>query len=318
MKDQSADLKDPGLKDRGQDRPDASSGHAVSGHAEFQDSPPMTFGGLDVILLFLGHWKWLVFGPLLAGILAYSFLYTTVPKRYISSTTLLLNDTTARTAESFMLSPAALDIAIASHADLPGESLSQKRRLLSTRIKWSVTPGDSRKTATIFYMTVEDTLPTRAQSVARILIEQWLILSKPRPDAKARLEADLERTETRLAEADVLLQRLSGETKSIIAPNSLQGEFATPIERLRENRNALVLQAQKLRVELAGGSRDAILTAPDLSLEPSTTRSGPVGLAAGATLCLFLLFIIGRYWLQHALARDSRPSVVARFRRAVS
>jgi hypothetical protein len=261
---------------------------------------------IDAVLILLRHWKWLVLVPLLAGIASYVFMSTTVPKRYISSTTfLMLNEAAARSAESFILSPAVLDVAIQAHPDLPGETMSQKRRILAGRIRWFVTPGDSRKTANIFYMTVEDNLPSRAQSVAKALIEQWLVLTKPRPDAKIRLEAELERVEMRIQEADLLLQRLSGETKSVVAPNTLQGEFATPIEKLRENRFLLFQQGQKLRVDLAGGSRDAILTQPDLSIEPTYTKTGPVGMSMLAALGLTILTILVHHWFKSAMSLHS-------------
>jgi hypothetical protein len=272
--------------------------------AQAEPLPGTASPTVDVLLLLARRWKWLVIGPLVVGAVAFG-VASTQPRRYQSSTTFLLGDASARNAESFILSPAVLDVAIAAHPDLPGETIAEKRRLLGNKIRWSVTPGEVRKTANIFYMTVEDRVPARARSVATALINQWLLLSTPRPDAKVRLGVELELTETRLREADVLLQRLAGETTSMVAPNSLQGELATPIEKLRDGRFQLAQQAQKIRYALAGGSRDVILTPPDLPTEPSPSLIWNVVASATASaiaLALIGLAIVGGHWLVVAMA----------------
>lgn len=258
-------------------------------------------GVQNVLKILADNWKLILAVPVLAGIIAVAAT-PLLPKRYASSTTLLMSDTMARGVETLMRSPAVLDVVIAAHPDLPGDTLPQKRRNLNERISWSVTPGDARRTAAIFYMTVEDQIPARAQAAAKAMLEQWLLLSKPRPDAKIRLEADLVRVETRIREAEVLLGQLSGEAKLIVAPNTMQGELATPLDRLRSNRDALVQQALKIRQDLLGGSRDVILTPPDLPVEHVwQRRSGMLPVAAMLiSLTVLLAGLILRGSLQAA------------------
>jgi hypothetical protein len=267
-------------------------------------TPPTAFGMFDIALIILQNWRLLVLVPIIAGLIAFAVV-ANLPKRYASTTTWMINDTgprlndPTRTIESLLLSPAVLDAVIAAHPDVPGDTPAQKRRGLGDRIKWSVTPGDTRKTANIYYMAVEDQIPARAQSFAKVLIEQWLLLTKPRPDAKARLEAELARTEARVREADVLLEKFSLEAKNVVTPNNMQGELATPFEKLRDSRTVLIQLAQKIRLELAGGSRDMILSGPDLPTEPvSTGRSVAAALTAAGVFPLILLGLLLRHWFR--------------------
>jgi uncharacterized protein involved in exopolysaccharide biosynthesis len=274
---------------------------------------PAAFGVIDILQALAQDWKLLVFGPIV-GALAALWFASTRPVTYVSTTTLLMNEAVARAAESLMLSPAVLDATITAHPDLPGESVQQKRRYLTKAIQWSVTPGETRKTANLFYMTVEDQSPARAQSIAKSQLDRWIDIIKPRPDAKSRMEFELQRTELRLREADAMFERLNSEAKSVVSPNSQQGELATSIEKLRENRFTLFQQAQKLRLDLMGGSRDAILSPPDLPSErvsPTRNIVWPLS-AAAATLSLLLLLLLVRLLVRANLARLGRTTLITR------
>jgi hypothetical protein len=257
---------------------------------------------LEVFSTFTRSWTWLIFGPVFAGLCGYG-LASVRPVYYASSATLQMGDAAVRSAESLILSPAVLNNVVAAYPNLPGETLGAKRRNLVRRISWSQTPGESRKTANLFYLLVEGESPAQAQSIANMLLDRWLELTKPRPDAKSRLEFELERTELRLREADAMFDRMTGETKTLLAPNSLQGELATSIERLRESRFGLAQQAQKIRLELMGGSRDVVLTPPDLPTEINSLGRGAIAASfAAAAFLLILLLILMRHWLWAVLA----------------
>lgn len=256
-------------------------------------------------LIVLSRWKLLLAAPILGALFGFSATRI-MDSYYTSTTTLLLSDLSARNAESIMRSPAVLDTALAKLSDLDaGQSPEERRSKLDRRVTWTITRGDSRRTASVFYLNVSDTVPVRAQTTARIMIERWLELSMPRPDAKIRIEQQIKSTVERARDLDTLYEKLAAEASDkLVTPNTMQGEYATPLNRLRTERAALDAEIRKLQQDLLGLSRDIVIAGPDLPVEVSWPRP-KLATAAGAALfgLLALLYIWGTHVWSHYRAR---------------
>jgi hypothetical protein len=271
----------------------------------------------DVILVMARNLKLLVVAPIVAGALAFG-VASFLPKTYTSVATLKLDDAGARTADAYVRSPVVLDVVLKAFPDLPGATPEERRRHLNETIRWEVASGESRRTAAIFYLLVEDRIPARAQAVATALLDTWLELTKPRPDARVRLEEQLTRTQAQLKSADELLRSLQSQAPSLVIPNSLAGELATSLTKLMERRDHLTEMMVKIRFELTGVSRDFILAPPSLPVEHTWPRRGPIAIrAAIATGIIALLFVFLRYIVGIASTAPRTAGKMERIRNAL-
>lgn len=262
-------------------------------------------GIMDTLFYIASRWRVLAMAPLIAGLAALGASFAVAPV-YTSTSTLMINDLQARAAESLMRSPAVIDRLIAEFPDLPGATTQAKRRRFNARMRLVVTPGDSRRTASIFYLQVDDRYPERAQKISTRMLDSWLDLVQPRPAAKLLLREQIEANEANIKETDRLAERLGREAGSLILPNSQQGELATAFQKLRAERDRLIDVRAKLTKEMVGLNRDVILTQPDLPTDLVWPRKGMLTVvASGLMLLLTAIYLAGRRAYELNLADEA-------------
>jgi len=260
---------------------------------EITDATAVSSQIVEWALLAIRSWRLLVAGSLLVGLFGVTggLLW---PKIYTSTTTLQTNEAGARSAAEIIGSPAVLNNILTKYPDLPGATIDEQRERLALRIRFEVSPGETRRTANLFYLRVEDRDPVRAQSISNIALDTLFELVKPRGRDRAVLEERLARFEGELEKSDEVIKRIEVEATSLIMPNSLQGEVATSIAGLRDKREKLAEEVSKIRRELRGApTRDIVLTAPSLPVEFRWSRvSVLLFSSAPATLVLLLIYVV--------------------------
>jgi hypothetical protein len=235
---------------------------------------------------------------------AYGFLQVS-PRTYTSTATLAMTTETAQLAEALMRSPVALDLVLSKFPNLPGAAAEERRHQLESRFVWVAAPGFPRQRATLFHLRVKDQHPARAKAIADALIDTWFELSKPRPDARARLESVLQIAQTQLESANLLIQWYERDAKAISSTSTPQGELAGPLTFLISQREKLNKTIIDTREALRGLSRDVILGSPTLPVEADIDRHAlkllaGSGLAGGALALLFILLrLLARGFRMH-------------------
>jgi hypothetical protein len=247
-----------------------------------------TLGAL--IALIADNLKLLVLGPIVVGIVAFG-VASVWPKSYTSVAYLAMDENEAKATDVRMRSTPVLDKVLAEFK-VQGNTLEARRRYIDENRRIVVAAGTSPKIAGLFRLEYTDRDPAIAQKINSIFIEVWLETSKPAPDRRATLEADIERTELQAKSISQLIERLERDSPSLLAQNSLQGELATPILGLISKRDQNLLNLVTMRNSLKGVSRDVVFGAPDLPEEPSWPRRGIITVLAAFTAGLLLLVFV--------------------------
>jgi hypothetical protein len=242
------------------------------------------------VVVVLENIKLLLVGPLVVGLVAFG-ITSFVPKWYTSVAYLNLDEAGARAADARMRSTPVLDKVLAGFK-VPQGTLEARRKAIEENRRIIVAPGETQKTSKLFRMEYSDESPSIAQKVNSLLIEAWLDSTKPAPDRRAAIEAEIERTDAQAKSISQLTDRLQKDAPSLVA-QSLQGELATPILGLITKRDEDLSNLIALKNSLNGLSRDVLFGAPDLPEEASWPKRGIVTiLAAVAAELLLLLFVI--------------------------
>src|SRR5438552_1789354 len=98
---------------------------------------------------------------------------------------------------------------------------------------------------------------------------------QPRPERRAIIEAEIQRTDTQTKAITRLIERLEKDATTLVA-QSLQGELATPILGLIAKRDENLANLITQRNSLNGVSRDVIFGKPDLPQEASWPNRGVI------------------------------------------
>jgi hypothetical protein len=250
------------------------------------------FGFEALFALVLENLKLLLLGPVIAGLVAFG-IASFLPKSYTSVAYLALDETGARVADARMRSTPVID-KVLSEITAPRETLEARRRFVDGNLRMVVAAGESQKTSSLFRLEYSDRSPQVAQKVNSLFLEAWLESTKPAPDKRAAIEAEIERTDAQTKSISLLIDRLQKDAPSLVA-QSLQGELATPILGLITKRDQNLANLVTLRNSLNGVSRDVLFGPPDLPEEPSWPKRGIITiLAAFVTGLLLLMFVILR------------------------
>lgn len=261
--------------------------------------PGNEFGFLDVLIIMARNIRLLIFAPLVAGFLGLGIAYVWPPK-YASVAYLTFPAESEKTdafksAEALMRSPPVLDVVLKQYplSGLP----DRQRRVLDRRIGWSAARGADRKTPSVVVVSIEDDSPQRARAINIALLEAWLEATKPKPDRRARLDAQLKRTEEQLKAVSDLFDRLAGETPKLVLPG-MQNELASSLSGLLSQRASHIASIEALKLALAGVSHDVISVPPTLPDEPIWPKKAlfAVSAAAGTFLVLLLVLFCRHAW----------------------
>jgi hypothetical protein len=231
----------------------------------------------------LSRWKLISFATVLAGAMTYGAVW--LQPRYTSYALLSMDESHARFAESIMRSAAATETVLTRFSDV-GRTLEERKRYLEKYLTMKFV--GSGRTPTLYEMQLTHRNPATARQMASDLIDRWLEFTKPGPAKKTELEADLARDEAMADELTSLIGRLKGESESLVYPNNLQGEIATPIHDLMEKREEAYKVIAKTKAQLEGTPRDVVLVPPSLPAE----RNSSAGVAALKLACMVLLAML--------------------------
>jgi len=270
-----------------------SEEHFETRHQNMSDSGP-SIRKLAIALMV--NLRLLILGPLIAGLVAYG-IASLIPQWYMSVAYLALDQAGARDASVRMLSMPLLD-KVLSNSNVPGATIEARRRYLAKNIRIVAAPGELAGQASLFRLEVSDKDPRAAQSTSSRLIEFWLDSTKPPPDRRAVLAADIERIEIQTKLVSQMIDRLQKEASSLVAPGSLAGELATPISNLVIRRDQNLEKLILFKRELNGLSHDVIFAPPNLPQEPSWPKKGIIAIltTVAAGLLLFMFVLLRDFW----------------------
>jgi hypothetical protein len=252
-----------------------------------------------LIVLISDNLKLLVLGPIVVGLVALGAA-TLWPKSYTSVAYLAMDENEARATDVRMGSTPVLDKVLAEFK-VPGNTLEARRRFLEEHRRIVVAAGTAPKISNLFRLEYTDRDPVAAQKINSFFIEAWLETTRPPPEKRATIEAEIERTDLQAKSISRLIERLEKDSPSLIA-QSLQGELATPILGLIARRDQNLANIITMKNSLNGTSRDVVFGPPDLPEEPSWPRRGIITVLAALTAGLLLLMFVilrhfGRAWI---------------------
>jgi hypothetical protein len=259
-------------------------------------------GFRELIVVISDNLKLLVLGPVVAALVAFA-VTSVLPKWYTSAAYLAVDETGARVADARMRSVPILDKVLAEfHA--PGDTLEARRRFLDRNLRMVVAAGETQKTSSLFRLEYSDKDPPVAQKVNSLFIDAWLASTRPRPDRRTEIEAEIERTDLQTKSVTQLIDRLQKDAPSLVSQGP-QGELATSILGLTTKRDQNLANLITLRNLLNGVSRDVVFGLPDLPEEPSWPNWKIVTpVTYFVAVLLLLMFVILRHF---SAGRDLEP-----------
>ena len=242
----------------------------------------------DSIIFVVGKWPKLLAWSGLAAAIAYG-LASLAPETYISKTYLALKEDGARDVEAMVRTPAILNAALAKFPQ-PGKNIDLQNQALMEAIRFSVPPHLSRKLSPVTVLEVIQPNATQARDLNQYLVDTWLELTKPRPFSRKQIESQLERAEAQLTSVTGVLERLQKETPTLVVPGSLQGELATPLVSLLQQRDSHVQVITNLKNSLTGQTTDVVIASASLPTEPDHARRKIIAAVAAVVTAIMLGF----------------------------
>jgi hypothetical protein len=262
----------------------------------------------EFVGLILDNLKLLVIGPVVAALVAFAAI-SVLPKWYTSVAYLAVDEAGARVADARMRSVPVLDKVLAEFR-APGDTLEARRRYLDRNLRMVVAAGETQKTSTLFRLEYSDRDPHLAKKVISLFTDAWLESTQPRPDRRAEIEAEIERTDLQTKSITQLIDRLQKDSSSLVSQNP-QGELATTILGLTAKRDQNLANLIILRGSLNGISRDVLFGPPDLPEEPSWPNwKIVIPVTYFVTALLLLMFVILRHF---SAGRELAPSFSPRW-----
>jgi len=251
----------------------------------------------ELVGAFRDHLPLMLIGPALVASLTYVLLLFQ-PGTYVSTTILRVDRPTARAIQAVMTTPVMADRVLSKYPGSPA-GREARAKFISGNLNFAEIDSGDRPGERMYRMEVSHRNAQSAQSISSDLIDTWLETTVPVATERKTLEAELERVTLSVATYSQLIERLQREATTLLSPNSMAGELATPITALITKRDQGQATIVTLQNKLAGTARDAVIILPaDL---PQTAvypaKRGTVLLAGFAAIpLLFTLVILGRYF----------------------
>ena len=274
---------------------------------------------LDLLLGLVENAKLLILLPVIAGLatLAFSFL---LPQKFVSEAILTMPMPTptnnggqsAVQAAFLMRSPLVLDPVIAAFGLASGKSINLARSEFVENMKATVGKDG------LLRLELTGPSPAQAQLLANAVIDAWIKTTKPGEQDRKDIEIRLSYAKTSLEGVTALLARLSKESVGYLAQPLSRGEAGTSLLSVAELQSRYVNEVLSLTRALQGLSRDVVVQAPTLPIDPVAPKKGQiallVALAAGFVMLIWVL--MRRSWLVLA-AQPRSADKLARFRAAI-
>jgi uncharacterized protein involved in exopolysaccharide biosynthesis len=267
------------------------------------------FSLLDLVVTLAENIKLLIIGPLLVGLCALGIGFAW-PKTFESVAVLQAEQFPA----SLMTTAAVLDPVIASLGLAKDDTVEEARIKLREQIKAVVGRTDKLLT-----LTVSAASAVQAQAIANALLQQAYKESRPRANARVRLEAQLAEVQSRFKHAtsagDNMLKRL----ESTGVGSSGSAELARGYAELLGGTGEAQKQITALEAQLEGLISPAhLIQAPTLPEKASKPKKAL--LAIGATLgagLLLVLFVFMRQVARKTAANAAAAEKLMRIRRSL-
>ena len=265
---------------------------------------------LDILVTLAENIKLLVIGPVLAGLCALGLAFV-LPQTYESVAVVQAENFPASLITSAaVLDPITKSMGLAKSDD----AVEEARNDLRAQIR-----AVAGKTDKLLTLTVSAQSAKQAQAVANALLEQAYLQSRPKANARLRLETQLAEARGRLkgaqSAADSMIKRLDSPAVSIAGGAELARGYA---ETLNAS-SAAQGQVSALEAQLEGLSPAQLLQAPTLPQKASKPKK--VVWAIGAALAAGLLLLVFVFMRQtvRSVARDGQATdKLAKIRRALS
>lgn len=265
---------------------------------------------LDILVTLAENIKLLVIGPVLAGLCALGLAFV-LPQTYESVAVVQAENFPASLITSAaVLDPITKSMGLAKSDD----AVEEARNDLRAQIR-----AVAGKTDKLLTLTVSAQSAKQAQAVANALLEQAYLQSRPKANARLRLETQLAEAKGRLkgaqSAADSMIKRLDSPAVSIAGGAELARGYA---ETLNAS-SAAQGQVSALEAQLEGLSPAQLLQAPTLPQKASKPKK--VVWAIGAALAAGLLLLVFVFMRQtvRSVARDGQATdKLAKIRRALS
>lgn len=282
--------------------------HPAPAHGAAASPAASGASDLELVALLSKHGLVFIIVGLLAGFATWGFS-SLQPKQYTSVAYLRIDEPTSRNADAIMRTDAVLD-AVTSKANIPGNTVEERRRWLNSKRSLAVAPGEGARDPRLFRQEVVDVDPARARALNSALIDAWLAQTKPPPFRTAFLNSEIARLEDDLKLIDRYREQIEKETISApaISPKAdagtvvpTSGMRASGIVALLSKRDETKAALRKLHRELEGTTRDAVFSDASLPTEAKQTHSymnAVLAAVAAETLLLILILSNETGWIR--------------------
>ena len=265
---------------------------------------------LDILVTLAENIKLLVIGPVLAGLCALGLAFV-LPQTYESVAVVQAENFPASLITSAaVLDPITKSMGLAKSDD----AVEEARNDLRAQIR-----AVAGKTDKLLTLTVSAQSAKQAQAVANALLEQAYLQSRPKANARLRLETQLAEARVRLkgaqSAADSMIKRLDSPAVSIAGGAELARGYA---ETLNAS-SAAQGQVSALEAQLEGLSPAQLLQAPTLPQKASKPKKVVWAIGAALAAGLLLLGFVFMRQTVRSVARDGQATdKLAKIRRALS
>lgn len=268
-------------------------------------------GLLDLLIVFVRHFRLLMLAPLAVGIIAFA-MAALKPPSYTSEAILAMSEANSSQAALIMSSPLVLDTVIAKLQLAKETTLDEAREALQTQLRTKVGKNG------LLWVTASAQSPERAQLLANTLIEAWRMTTIPGQQEKQELLERLVYVQKTLKSVDQLLERLTSESPANLDGQMTRGDRGLTLMSLGELQAKYFNESQSIPRTLQGVSRDVVKQQPSLSIRPSPAgKTKTAALLAFVTLLLLLIGLLLRHIVDRSLRAPGNAATVARLRAAV-
>ena len=265
---------------------------------------------LDILVTLAENIKLLVIGPVLAGLCALGLAFV-LPQTYESVAVVQAENFPASLITSAaVLDPITKSMGLAKSDD----AVEEARNDLRAQIR-----AVAGKTDKLLTLTVSAQSAKQAQAVANALLEQVYLESRPKANARLRLETQLAEAKGRLKSAqraaDSMIKRLDSPAVSVAGGAELARGYA---ETLNAS-SAAQGQVSALEAQLEGLSPAQLLQAPTLPQKATKPKKAVWAIGAALAAGLLLLGFVFMRQTVRSVARDGQATdKLAKIRRALS
>ncbi len=235
---------------------------------------------LDILLVIAENLRMLVFGPLIAGLIAF-LCVTLLPKTYVSTAILKAEQVTA----SLMNSASVLDPVASNLGYTQKFELDEARLKLKKQIQVNFDSKDK-----LLNLTVQAETPQAAQALSQAILSQTYIKSQPRDSERMRLQKQLEQARIREKDANqsaqILVKKL--ESTNMTGASEVAQGYAQIIRVVQESQKA---QAD-IEIQLNGIDSSALVQEPTLPSKHKESKRWLISILVAQAIAFFIIIYI--------------------------